>query len=486
MLFSPRDGSGTPALPPAPVWVQSAHGLRPILFPAPGRQTQTQTQTRNQIQIQTHNAMTNRRRSYTSSPRTARPPLAANRRAGEGQNPRRPRAVPGGKTARANFSLRGRRRGVEAYRRGAQSRLRRFRQGSALAVALTALILLIWMDDQPAFAQGNGVDATLPAAAEEQEESLPTDPAASLEEATGTVRDLIVGFYALLPRVMIAIVLILLAVGLAKIFRFVLERFLGEWERAHALAALVQIGVFLLALAAALSVLAGDARALLGSVGLVGLALSWALQTPIESFAGWLMNSFRGYYRTGDRIEVGEVFGDVYKIDVLTTTVWEAGGPGKPVAGAQPTGAMITFPNWEVLRSNIINYSRDFPFVWDEVTVGLAGESDLRYAKNAFERVARDLFGEKMAEPAREYQQLLDRARLAFDVDQEPRAFISEAESWVNCTVRYLVPARARRRWASELAVALSLEIKKPEHRGKIIGGFPRQEVKVLRRSGGG
>jgi small-conductance mechanosensitive channel len=63
----------------------------------------------------------------------------------------------------------------------------------------------------------------------------------------------------------------------------------------------------------------------------------------------------------GDRIAVGDVFGDVYRIDVLTTTVWEAGGPGKPVSAAQSTGALITFPNWEVLRSNIINYSRDFP-----------------------------------------------------------------------------------------------------------------------------
>ena len=32
---------------------------------------------------------------------------------------------------------------------------------------------------------------------------------------------------------------------------------------------------------------------------------SLPLQTPIESFTGWLLNSFRGYYRVGDRIEVG-------------------------------------------------------------------------------------------------------------------------------------------------------------------------------------
>lgn len=79
------------------------------------------------------------------------------------------------------------------------------------------------------------------------------------------------------------------------------------------------------------------------------------------------------------RIEVGDVFDDVYRIDVLATTVWESGGPGKAVGGSQPTGALVTFPNREILRSNIINYSRDFPYVWDEVTFAVANESDLDY-----------------------------------------------------------------------------------------------------------
>ena len=369
---------------------------------------------------------------------------------------------------------------MQDYRRGAQSRLRRFRQGTALAVALTAVILLIWMSGAAALGQED--EAGAPAAAATTEAPMvPTDPSASLEAATRTLGDLILGFYGMLPRIIIALMLILLAVVLAKLLAMFLKRVLGQWERTNALAALVQIGTLLVGIAAAISVLAGDARALLGSVGLVGLALSWALQTPIESFAGWLMNSFRGYYRTGDRIEVGDVFGDVYRIDVLTTTVWEAGGPGNSVAGAQATGAMVTFPNWEVLRSNIINYSRDFPYVWDEVTINVAGESDLPYTIRVFEQLALDLFGERMAGPAREYKQMLERARLAFDVDEQPKVFISLTDAWVDCTVRYLVPARARRRWSSDLAVALSLEMAKPEHKGKIIDGYPRQELSILR-----
>jgi len=402
------------------------------------------------------------------------PPPAARR--GRPATPAKRRAAPADRhpAARQRHPARGRR--VKDFRQGAQSRLRRFRQGSALAVALTALLLMIWLGDQQALA-----DAPDPPLPTDDPLRFPDDPAASLEQATRTVRDLLTGFVGMLPRLLIAIVLILLAIWIGKGLRAILERSLGSWERTHALSALVRIAIFLLGVAAALSVLAGDARALIGSIGLVGLALSWALQTPIESFTGWLMNSFRIYYRVGDRIEVGEVFGDVYKIDVLTTTVWEAGGPGKPVAGAQSTGAMITFPNWEVLRSNIINYSRDFPYVWDEVTISLANESDIAYSVAVFERVAREVFGSQMEEPARDYHELLARARLAFDVEDEPKAFVSFAESWVDCTIRYLVPVRARRRWASELTAALARETAKPEHRGKLIDGYPRQEMRVER-----
>jgi small conductance mechanosensitive channel len=323
-----------------------------------------------------------------------------------------------------------------------------------------------------------GQEAPAPA----PEQIVPVDPAVSLEEATATIRDLVLGFYGMLPRIVLALILIGLAALAARIAGIVLRRVLGQWEKTDAARALVKIALYLIAIAASLSILAGDARALLGSLGLIGLALSWALQTPIESFTGWLFNSFRTYYRVGDRIEVGEVFGDVYKIDVLTTTVWEAGGPGKAVAGAQSTGAMITFPNWEVLRSNIINYSRDFPYVWDEVTISVANESDLAYTIGVFERVAGAVVGDSMAGAAQQYQDLLARARLAFDVEEEPKVFLSLADAWTNCTVRYLVPARARRRRASELILALTQASEAPEHEGRIIPAYPRTEVRLRDR----
>lgn len=340
-----------------------------------------------------------------------------------------------------------------------------------MAVALTALLLLL---------VGDGAAEDAPAPESPPADEAP-DPAVALEEATGTVRELWSGLYALLPKLGFAILLVTAAWLLSLLLGLLFRRLSPDWHRAVALAALLRIALLLGAIAGALAIVAGDPRALLGSVGLIGLALSWALQTPIESFTGWILNSFRGYYRVGDRIEVGDVFGDVARIDILTTTVWEAGGPGKAVAGAQPTGALITFPNWELLRSNVINYNRDFPYIWDEITIGIANDSDLGYAVRLVRDVARELLGPTMRDPAAAYQNLLRQSRLGHQIEELPSVFLAPAESWTDCTVRYLVPVRERRAWASRLYLALNAALASSEHRSSVAGGYPRQEVRLYR-----
>lgn len=447
-----------------------------------------------------------------------RPRSSADRRRGERAATRRRTTRPSGRRraarSRSARQRSTRSRSAGSYSRSAQSRLRRFRSGTILAVALTGLALLIWGGDLATAEEGSGAaeaspagvvtpgsatgaenaaaggqdpaggedgpGAEMPGQATDTQDLDPADPATSVEEATGTIRDLVIAFYGFLPKLLIALALLVLAALISRFARLILRRALGDWDRAEALAATAGILVWLMALGAALSVLAGDARALIGSVGLFGLALSWALQAPIESFAGWLVNSFRSYYRVGDRIEVGEVFGDVYRIDFLTTTVWEAGGPEKPVRGAQPTGAMITFPNSEVLRASLVNHTRDFPYVWDELEVAITNESDLPYAIEVITGIATDLVGKPMEGAAAEYRELLRRRGLGYDIGTAPQVFVSPGEAWTNLTVRYLVPARERRGWSSKLLLAITAELAKPEHGDRIQAAYPRADVRIL------
>jgi small-conductance mechanosensitive channel len=425
-----------------------------------------------------------------------------------------PRRRPGAPRARPRPGARAPGRGaVRAPRRhardtgalaaGARSRLRGFRQATILAVAVTAFILLLLAPDEQAGIQPLHADTVVDARevpdtvavieevpveelagpeARPEEVRPDTLARAAVEEAMGTLRTLWISFLGNLPRVIVAIAVLLLAWLLTRLFRPLLRRALRGWERSNAVVALFGVGTWMIAIGIAVSVLVGDIRALVGSLGLVGLALSWALQTPIESFTGWLINSFQGYYRVGDRVAVGEVFGDVYRIDVLTTTVWEIGGPdrGGFVDAEQPTGRLITFPNYEVLRGSIVNLTRDFPYVWDELTVPVGNRSDLMYASEVLLGIARRVIGGQMEGPARRYEAVLRAARLETAIADHPQVFVSLDDSWTNLTIRYLVAARERRKWKSVLATEVQTELNRPEHEDRIRSVFPRRQIQLI------
>jgi small conductance mechanosensitive channel len=348
----------------------------------------------------------------------------------------------------------------------------KYRRGSILAVAIVSFMLLIF-------------------ASESYGQETPVVPkpdnvtdASPVEEATTVIQNLFESFTAFIPRIFTAAVIFLLAFIVSLLVKLVFKKLLAGWNRSVAVSALASVSIYMVAAGSVMSVLAGDVRALLGSVGLVGLALSWSLQAPIESFTGWILNSLRGYYGIGDRIEVGDVFGDVFRIDVLTTTVWQAGGPGKPVQAAQPTGALITFPNSEVLRANIINYTRDFPYVWDELSLDIANESDLRHTLQVVKDTASRVLGSAMCEPSQQYRDMLQGRGLSDEVREEPSVFAQPFESWTRVVVRYLVHARERRLRISELYIAISEELSKPEHASKIVSGYPRQQVEITQLGG--
>lgn len=391
--------------------------------------------------------------------------------------------------------------------KGAQNKLKQFKQASILAVAVTGILLLILAPGEAGYSQEAG-DSIQPLEVSELENSENSAPESLLSErnskeelaivekedfskaakneALNTFRNLWEGLYSNLPKILVAIVTLFLAWLLVKLVRLILSKTINRWSNSDAIITLSGIAIWLLAMGMAVSVVAGDIRALVGSLGLVGLALSWSLQTPIESFTAWLQNSFQRYYRVGDRISVGEVFGDVYKIDFLTTTVWEIGAPYKPgfVQAEQPTGRLVTFPNSEILTGTVVNLTKDFPFVWDELTAAVANESDVRFCMKVIDEVASNLMGNYMQEPASKYTEILKKARLDYKIAVKPEVFVSMQESWTDISVRYLVGARDRRRWKSDLNLELTKELSKKEYGGKIIPVYPRQQLQFIHSNG--
>jgi len=375
--------------------------------------------------------------------------------------------------------------GKSSVVKGAENRLKGFRQASILAVAMTGFILLLFSADDTFSAAGSSSssiqDTTVVIEQSDTINGVMTTEKAA-DEAITSLQDIWNNFILNYPKFIIAIGILIFAWFLVKLIKLVLKTLFKKLKSREGIVTLTAIMLWLVAVGIAFSVLVGDVRALVGSFGLIGLALSWALQTPIESFTGWLMNAFRRYYQVGDRILVGEVFGDVYRIDFLSTTVWEIGSPYQAgfVSAEQPTGRLVTFPNNEILTGTVINLTGDFPYVWDEMNVAVANESNIVLAMKVLEKVATEALGDYMKIPAQNYSSILHRAGFTEKVPEKPQVFLATSDSWTDVIIRYLVGARERRIWKTNLLLKVIEEISKPEYKGKIIPVYVRQQIQVI------
>ncbi|MFC4449433.1 mechanosensitive ion channel family protein [Halorussus aquaticus] len=174
------------------------------------------------------------------------------------------------------------------------------------------------------------------------------------------------------------------------------------------------------------------------SLGVVGFAVTFALQQPLFSLIGWFYIVVKRPYHVGDRVAIEGSKGDVVDVDFFVTTLWEING--ELVSSNQPSGRTITLPNSVVLSSHVYNYSwEEFPYVWNELGVQVAYETDLAFTKAVMEREAEELLGEEMRSQIRQYRERLDETPVELEVRDGPTVNVRQEESWVDLRLRYLV-----------------------------------------------
>lgn len=207
----------------------------------------------------------------------------------------------------------------------------------------------------------------------------------------------------------------------------------------------VVLGVVLLGLGLGLIV---DVTSTALSVGLVGAALAFVLQKPLLNLVGWVLVTYRQVYRIGDRIEVGDVRGYVTDIGLMYTELQEF---GKWMKGDTFTGRIVTIPNGAVVDGPTFNYTRDFPFVWDEVEVMVTYESDIAVAKTHMISAAMEVVGGIMFENYEQYRDHLSIQDLEGSLLRTPEIRMEFADSGVRLFVLYFCPAERRRKLRAQL-----------------------------------
>ncbi len=250
----------------------------------------------------------------------------------------------------------------------------------------------------------------------------------------------------LLSLVFIAVVLLLGALA-RWLSRFIVSRTdqAGVQTRFWTRQAIGLLAAILLILGL-LSIWFNDPTRLTTALGLVTAGLAFALQQVVTSIAGYFVILRGGTFTVGDRISMGGVRGDVLQLRFIQTTIMEMGQP-PPVQGADPamwvksrqfTGRIVTVSNSKIFSEPVFNYTRDFPFIWEEMTIPITYKADRGRAERILLEAARR-HGEDPDAMAAEAKAELERRFSIEPIDLEPRVFFRITDNWLELTVRFIV-----------------------------------------------
>ena len=176
-------------------------------------------------------------------------------------------------------------------------------------------------------------------------------------------------------------------------------------------------------------------------MGLASAGVAIAMHDTIANLAGWFFIIWRKPFKVGDRIEIGEIAGDVIDIRIFQFSMVEI---GHWVDADQSTGRIVHVPNSKVLREPLANYHIGFEYIWNEIPVRITFESAWKKAKGLLENIASSNV-EHLSKGAQEQIRLAAKKYFIFFNKFTPIVYTTVKDYGVLLTIRYLVNPRQRR-----------------------------------------
>jgi small-conductance mechanosensitive channel len=176
-------------------------------------------------------------------------------------------------------------------------------------------------------------------------------------------------------------------------------------------------------------------------LGLLSAGLVIALKDLLVNLAGWIFIMWRRPFEAGDRIQIGNLAGDVIDLRIFQFTLMEIGGW---VDADQSTGRVIHIPNGKVFTEAQANYHKGFQYIWNEIPVLITFESNWGKAKGILQEVGIKN-AEHLSTSAEQRIREASRKFMIFYSKLTPTVYTSVKENGVLLTIRYLCEPRRRR-----------------------------------------
>lgn len=182
-------------------------------------------------------------------------------------------------------------------------------------------------------------------------------------------------------------------------------------------------------------------------ISVIGAGLVVALGDLVLSIAGWFLILVRRPFDAGDRIQIGDVKGDVIDIRLFQTSLLEI---GNWVKEDQSTGRVVHISNSALFKNPVFNYTKGFEFLWEEIKIVITFESNWKKAEEIILGHAQKEADKTGDEVAMRIKKMAEKYLIFYD-KLTPIVYTKIIENGIELSLRYLTEVKKRRQHQDRL-----------------------------------
>jgi small-conductance mechanosensitive channel len=197
---------------------------------------------------------------------------------------------------------------------------------------------------------------------------------------------------------------LILVVAAAELWRKTIFRYVHDPRRRYQFLLLRKIVLWFVICIVIAFAFASQLGSVATFAGLLTAGVAVALQNVILSIAGYFFLIGRFGLRVGDRVQVAGVIGEVVDIGLVRFHLMELSSTG----GGSPTGRVVAFSNSLVFQpaSGLFKQIPGTNFVWHEITLTLAPDTDYQIVEERLLGVVEAVFADYREEMERQRRQM--------------------------------------------------------------------------------
>jgi small-conductance mechanosensitive channel len=239
--------------------------------------------------------------------------------------------------------------------------------------------------------------------------------------------------------VRLGILLLILGVvfALAEAWHRAVLKYVQDTRRRYQLLLLRKIALWSLVVLIIGFTFASELSSIVTFAGLITAGLAVAMQSVLVSIVGYFFLIGKYGLRVGDRVQIGEVNGEIIELGMVRMYLMEFAGQGS----ASPTGRVAAFPNSVVFQvsAGLFKQIPGVNFSWHDITLSIPAGVDDSSIKEKLSEAANEALSEYREEIQRQTRELRRTTLSNVGGDALPTVQLTYSAKGVDAHVRYPV-----------------------------------------------